>query len=267
MTRRSFRAELLKLRHPRLLVGGGAALIGLTVLGTVLTFATAKRVPTAPDSGQFPAATFAQLARPSGLTQGFANAIGMVGILAFVLFLTSLTAEYGHGTLRVVLTRNPRRAQFLAGKALALIAVTAGALLAAELASAAVSIAMAHQRGIPTGDWVTGSGALHAATHYGNALLSCACYGLLGLTLAAAVRSTPLALGIGLAWLLPVERTLENSWSGAGHWLPGPLFGAIAGTGGTTTVPYGAAVVLALAYVTVALLAGGTSFMRRDVTT
>jgi hypothetical protein len=70
-----------------------------------------------------------------------------------------------------------------------------------------------------------------------------------------------------LVWLLPLEHTLENSWSGAGHWLPGLFLGAIAGTGGTTTVPYPAAVALALAYVTLASLDGSTTFIRRDVTT
>jgi ABC-type transport system involved in multi-copper enzyme maturation permease subunit len=262
---RTFRAELLKLRRPSILAGGGATLAALTLLGTGLTFATATRVVTAAHNGQFPPETFAKLAQPSGLTIGFGNAVFMVGILVFVVFLTSATLEYSQGTLAVLLARQPRRAQLLTGKALALLAATAAAVAAAEALSMAVAIALAHLRGIDTARWLGGAAIGHAAAQYGNALLSCACYGLLGLMLGVLIRSTPIALGIGLAWLLPVERTLQNSWYGADHWLPGLVLSAI-GSGGTTTVTYQAAVAVALAYVAVAILAGAITFSRRDIT-
>ncbi len=255
---RTFRAELLKLRRRGVLAGGGATLAALTLLGTGLTFATAKRVATAPRSGQFPPETFTKLARANGLTLGFGNAVFMVGILVFVVFLTSVTLEYGQGTLRVLLTRQPRRAELLTGKALALLAATAAAVAAAEGLSMAVAIALAHLRGIDTTRWLGDAAISHAAAQYGDALLSCACYGLLGLMLGVLVRSTPIALGIGLAWLLPVERILQNSWSGASHWLPGLVLGVV-GSGGT-------AAVTAIAYVAVAILAGGITFSRRDIT-
>jgi ABC-2 type transport system permease protein len=259
------RAELLKLRRRGVLVGGGATLVALTLLGTGLTFATAKRVVTAPHSGQFPPETFTKLARASGLTLGFGNAVFMVGILVFVVFLTSITLEYGQGTLRVLLARQPRRAQLLTGKALALLAATAAAVAAAEALSMAAAIALAHLRGIDTTHWLSDAAFSHAAAQYGNALLSCACYGLLGLMLGVLVRSTPIALGIGLAWLLPAERILQNSWSEASHWLPGLVLGAV-GSGGTAAVTYQAAVAVAIAYAAVAILAGGITFSRRDVT-
>jgi len=265
MITRTFRAELLKLRRPGVLFGGGATLVALTLLGTGLTFATAKRAVTSPRSGQFPPETFAKLAQPSGLTLGFGNAVFMIGILVFVVFLTSATLEYGQGTLRVLLTRQPRRAELLTGKALALLAATAAAVAAAEALSMAAAVALAHLRGIDTARWLGDAAISHAAAQYGNALLSCACYGLLGLMLGVLLRSTPIALGIGLAWLLPVERTLQNSWSGASHWLPGLVLGVI-GSGGTATVTYQSAVAVAIAYVAVAVLAGGITFTRRDIT-
>src|SRR5260370_5773782 len=147
---RTFRAELLKLRGRGVLAGGGATLAALTLLGTGLTFAPAKRVATAPHSGQFPPETFTKLARANGLTLGFGNAVFMVGILVFVVFLTSVTLEYGQGTLRVLLTRQPRRAELLTGKALALLAATAAAVARAEGLSMAVAIPLAHLRRIAT---------------------------------------------------------------------------------------------------------------------
>src|SRR5260370_11207550 len=141
---RTFRAELLKLRGRGVLAGGGATLAALTLLGTGLTFATAKRVATAPRSGQFPPETFTKLARANGLTLGFGNAVFMVGILVFVVFLTSVTLEYGQGTLRVLLTRQPRRAELLTAKPLALLAATAAAVAAAEGPSIALPPALPH---------------------------------------------------------------------------------------------------------------------------
>src|SRR5260370_32591049 len=99
----------------------------------------------------------------------------------------------------------------------------------------AAAIGLAHMRGLDPTGWLSDAALSHAAAQYGNALLSCACYGLLGLMLGVLVRSTPIALGIGLAWLLPVGRILQNSWNGASHWLPGLVLG-VGGSGGTPPV-------------------------------
>lgn len=262
---RSFRAELLKLRRPAIIYGGGAALACFTVLATVLTLTTATPAAQRPQNGRFPGATFAQLARPDGLTRGFANAAGLLGIVVFVLFLTSITTEYGQGTIRVLLTRQPRRARLLAGKFAALLAVIAAVMVAAELLSAAVAVALARSRGIPTSGWLTGSGLEHAAANYANALLAVAFFGTAGLALGVLLRSTTLALAVGLAWLLPLENIIQNSWAGAERWFPGLLFGAVA-RGGTATVSYQATLALASAYAAIAFIAAGAVFIRRDVT-
>ncbi len=262
---RTVRAEFTKLPRPGLVVGAGATLAALTLLGTGLTFATAKRVAPPPGTSQFPPETFTKLEQAGGLTIGFGNAVFMIGILVFVVFLTSITLEYGQGTIRVLLARQPRRGQLLAGKALALIAVTAAAVAVAEVLSIAAAIALAHARGISTAHWLTVAAAGHAAAQYGNALLASTCYGMLGLMLGVLTRSTPVGLGAGLAWLLPVERILQNSWSGASHWLPGLVLGVV-GSGGTATVAYHGAVAVAIAYAAAAVLAGTVSFARRDVT-
>jgi len=77
-------------------------------------------------------------------------------------------------------------------------------------------------------------------------------------------RSTPIALGIGLAWLGPLEHILQLSWSEAARWFPGLVFDAVA-SGGTTITTYQRAIVTALTYAALALTAAAVSFTRRDV--
>jgi ABC-type transport system involved in multi-copper enzyme maturation permease subunit len=262
---RSFRSELLKLRRPGIIIGGGVVLAVFTVLATVLTFTTATTTGRAAPGSQYPPASFTELASPAGLTRGFANAAGLLGILVFVLFLTSMTSEYAHGTLRMLLTRQPSRSRLLGGKFLTLASVTAVAMAAALLLSAAVAIPLAHSRGIGTSTWFTVTAAGHLASDYGNALLAVLFFGAAGFALGVLLRSTVLALSVGLAWLLPLENIVQNSWKDAQHWLPGLLFGAV-GRGGTSIISYQAAIVLAAGYVVIALTAAAASFHRRDIT-
>src|SRR5450759_2040665 len=81
-----------------------------------------------------------------------------------------------------------------------------------------------------------------------------------GFTIAAGV------LGLGIAWLGPIEHILQLSWSDAAKWLPGLVFDAIA-AGGTAAASYQRALILSLAFTAVALTIGAASFLRRDVST
>ncbi len=262
---RSFRAELLKLRRPSVLYGAGAVLPAFALLATVLAFANAAAGPSAPaPANNGFDLTLTELARSGGLTRGFTGAATFIGVLVFVLFLTSTTGEYGHGTLRVLLTRQPARLRLLAGKLLALLAFTAATLLAAEIVSAVAAVAMAQVRDVPTAEWFTGAGLARAGGDYGNALLTAGLFGAVGTVLGVLVRSTGVALGVGLAWFLPLEHIIQNSWAEAGRWFPGLLFEAVA-RGGTTETPYARALVLALVLAVGALVVGGFSFARRDV--
>jgi ABC-2 type transport system permease protein len=264
---RSLRAELLKLRRPSILYGAGGAAVGFALLATVVTFLTAKaRPPRVLDVAATLTTSLSQLAGSGGLTRGFTIAAGVLGLLVFVLFMTSVTSEYGLGTIRVMLTRQPARVRLLAGKLLALLGCVAAALLLAEVLSVAAAVALAHTRGIPTSAWFTGTGLRHAATDYANALITATCYGVVGAAIGVLVRSTPLALGLGIAWLGPIEHILQLSWSDAAKWLPGLVFDAIA-AGGTAVASYQRALILSLAFTAVALTIGAASFLRRDVST
>lgn len=262
---RSMHAELLKLRRPAIIYGAAGAMLGFALLATVLTYATATTAAAASFvGGDSLTSTVGQLGQSGGLTRGFTIAAGFIGLLVFVLFTTSMTSEYGLGTIRVLLLKQPRRARLLAGKLLALLACVAAVLLAAELLSGAAAIVLAHTRGIPTASWFTAEGLRHVAGDYANALLVAGFFGTVGMTVGVLTRSTPLALGIGLAWLAPLEHLIQLSWSGAGNWLPGLVFDAVA-AGGTTSTTYPHALLTALVYAALALAVGTASFLRRDV--
>jgi ABC-2 type transport system permease protein len=264
---RSVRAELLKLGRPAVLYGGAVAMLVFAVLATVLTYATATRAAAAgasPVGGPSLASTFSQLGRSGGLTRGFTIAAGFIGLLVFVLFTTSITSEYGLGTIRVLLTKQPRRALLLIGKLVALLACVAAVLLVAEILSVGAAFAMAHARGIATSEWFTSAGLQHATGDYANAVLTAAVFGTVGMMLGVLARSTPVALAIGLAWLGPLEHIIQLGWTNAALWFPGLVFDAVA-SGGTNITTYARAVAMALAYAGLALIAGSVSFLRRDI--
>ena len=263
---RSIRAELVKLWRPIIVFGGGGAFVLFGVLATMLTFVTAKAQPARFSVATAPATGLDQLARAEGLTRGFAIAAGFLGLLVFVLFLTSVTAEYGQGTIRTLLARQPGRARLLGGKLVALIACVAGALLAAEAASVVTAIAFAHIRGVPTAAWLTAAGLRHIWQAYANALLAAACYGILGAGVAVLTRSTALALGLGIAYLGPIEHITQLSWTDAEKWLPGLLVDALA-VGGSPAVSYERALLATAGIAVIAFAIGAVSFIRRDITT
>jgi ABC-type transport system involved in multi-copper enzyme maturation permease subunit len=263
---RAFQAELIKLRRPRVLYGSLGALFGFTLLVTVLTFITAKKAATASTDGQGEGNTIEQLIRADGLTIGFTNAARLVGVVVLVVFLTSITSEYGLGTVRVLLVRQPRRGLFLAGKLLALLVSTAAALLVAQTVGMVAATLVANARGIPTDAWFTADGLSAAVGVYTNAVLACGFYGTLGMALGVLLRSTPLAVGITLGWFIMVENIADNVWADAGHWFPGLLADAVS-AGGVDAVSYVHASIGVFGYAAVALTIGSVTFARRDVST
>lgn len=264
---RSFRAEWLKLLRPAVVLGAGGALLLLASLATVLTFAAAsKHVSGAPLNNPPLLSTTTQLAAASGISRGFVIAAGFIGILVFVLFTANIAGEFSQGTLRTLLTRQPKRAQLLIGKLAALLTASALALAAAIAVSIALSFALAALRGISTTRWLSSAGTADVGRAYGNTLLTVALFATLGAALALIVRATVPAVAIGVAWMLPLEHIVQGVWIGAGRWFPGLILDAITREG-TTVTSYSRAIVLGLVYAGAFVAVGVGSFLRRDVTT
>lgn len=262
---RAFRSELIKLRRPGIIAVAIGVLSAFAILGTILDFVVAKE--TSDGSGfSAPDVTLSTLTSAGGLTVGFSTAVSFVGLLIFVVFMASTTSEYAQGTFRSMLTRQPGRGSLLAGKYLGLVAFTGAALLVAEVVGAVTAVITARVRGVSTSHWFGLAGLQHAASDFGNAMLATILFGAAGMGLALLLRSTLLTLGVGIAWVGPIEHITQLSWSDAGRWFPGLLFDSVA-AGGTADTSYQRAVLLSVAMAVVVGIAAAASFLRRDLST
>jgi ABC-type transport system involved in multi-copper enzyme maturation permease subunit len=260
---RAFRSELVKLGRRSTLYTAGAVLPLLALLATTLIFVNAGTVVATGDNARF-APTLGQLGQAGGLTTGFTGANGFLGILVFVLFLTSFSSEYVQGTMRTLLVREPRRGRLLLGKLGALLLLVAGSLLAAEVLSGVLSLLLASTRDISTAQWFTGAALQQALSDYTNALIAASFFGALGAAVGVLVRSTSVGLAIGLAWLLPLEHIIQNAWADAAKWFPGLLFDAVS-AGGTQVTSYDRGLLMGGVFAAAVLAVGAASFVRWDV--
>jgi ABC-2 type transport system permease protein len=260
---RAMLAELIKLRRRSVVIAAVAVLPLLAIIATATLFAAAGTKPSTGLDAVF-GPSLAQLGLAGGLTRGFTATASVVGLLVLVVFIASTTSEWAHGTIRVIFTRDPRRLRVIAGKAAALLIVTGAALLLALIVSAIAAYTMASIRHVPTGSWLSSAGLQRAGGDWLRAMLSASCYGLLGIALGALIRSTTVAVTIAFAWFFPLEHIIQNSWSGAGRWFPGLLFGAVA-TDGTVETGFGRALLLAAVVVVAVVVVAAVDLRRRDI--
>ncbi|HVV31068.1 MAG TPA: ABC transporter permease subunit [Mycobacteriales bacterium] len=258
------RAELLKLRRRSVVVAVAGVVPLLAVISTVVLFANAGSG--SPDTG--PQAEFnptlGQLGESGGMTRGFVAAASFLGLLVLITFVASVANEWGQGTLRALLVREPRRLRLLAGKAVALLLVTAIAFVLALVAGSVAAYVMAAVRDVPTGAWLGAGGWRTTGGDWLRSVLSVGCYGLIGLALGSLVRSTTVGIAIAFAWFFPFEHILQNNWAGAGRWFPGLLFEAVA-TDGNDVTSFGRALALGAVVVAVIVAVACVDLRRRDV--
>ena len=160
--------------------------------------------------------------------------------------------------------REPRRAQLLTGKFLA-IAVFIGVAVVLEIVvSCAVAFILAPGRGITTSAWTSSTGIndlLQATLHV---FLASVGYGMLGAALGVLLRSPGVAIGAAVAYVVAIEGIVVGAiWSNGDRWLPGQLLSAVA-HGGTTDSSYHHSLITLAVYMV--LIAAGTLivFTRRD---
>jgi ABC-2 type transport system permease protein len=255
------RAELTKLARRPVLLGMGIGAVLFAVVSSLTVFLTAA--PDGPPTGR--SATLETLARPGGGTEAFALGVSFIGLLVLVVVVANFTGEYSRGTFRTLLMREPRRVRLLAGKTTALLIVIALVLAAAGGATWVASVSLAPSQGVAMSEWFTLDALGDNLGDYGTALLTVAGWAFLGMALGVLLRSTTLALAIGVAWAGPFEHLAEDGWSGAGEWFPGLLLETLA-AGGTANVAQSRALVLVLVYAAVAVALAAAVFRRRDVT-
>jgi ABC-type transport system involved in multi-copper enzyme maturation permease subunit len=263
----AFRAELMKLRRPKMLVGIYGAMIGFSILATVLAFLVAKAGPQSFNSERPNAVglSLRDLASSSGATRGFLISAGFVGVIVLVMFAVSVAGEQSNGTLRTLALFEPRRLRLLLGKIAALVVFVVVGFALAEIAGIATAYVAAAVKGVPVRAWTTGAGVSSSASAFGDAVIAGIGWGLLGMMAAIALRTIPITLAVMLAWVFPFENIMFRSFGWADRWFPGLLVQGV-GSGSGGSGGWTRAVLMTVLYGVVFLGASSIIFKRRDIT-
>jgi len=261
----AIRSELTRLRQPRLLLAwfGLMALFAILVNTIMVTFVSGGgSLPPGAPGVTFP--TRADMESPSGLMAGLAAASSMFGVVTLSLWAVVTAGDYSSGLVRLLVAAEPRRWRLLAGKAIALAVVTAGATTVATVVNIFAVMPAAQAAGISTAAWGTDLPSV-VVSAWTNLFLALCVWGVLGLVIAVLTRSAAVAISIGVGYVLVVESLVKMVKDVPSDWLLGTTLGAVA-KGGTASVAYGTALALALGYVTLGLVLAIVVFVRRDVT-
>jgi len=257
-----FKAEWRKLRRPTLFLGTMVASAGLTGLVTSLLFLLIDSPQGNSDRGNMISREILQL--PSGLTIGFSNAAGLLGIVALCVFAAQTAQEYTYGTLRNLLVRQPRRLQLLLGKYVSMASFAIVMVILAAAVSMSLAFGLSGRAKVATDAWVTSDALQEMAKTFGNVLLSVIAFGTVGMILGLLLRSPISSISLGVIWLLIVENILVAVKSSLGNWMPGNLMSIIA-VGGTTDISYTHSITMVSIYLVASTAIVITLFKRRDV--
>ena len=241
-------AEFLKFRTTRAWIGFLLAAVALTAIAAASTVGTAREDQLGT----------AQLSRDIVSTSLFTALIAlMIGIL-------SVTAEWRHGTVTRTFLVTPRRERVLIAKELWV------ALLAAALAVLAIVLVLAIA--VP---WLAVEGSSlkldgGVAGLVGRIVIASVLWGTLGVGVGAVVQSQTFALVGAVIWIIVVEALIIAllrlvDLEGVGEYLPGRALSSFDGTedGGLTMWAAGA---VSLAWVLALGLLGYVRMSRQDVT-
>ena len=259
---RVFKSEWRKLRRPTLFLGTMLASAGLTGLVTSLLFLLIDSPQGNSDRGNMISRELLQL--PSGLTIGFSNAAGLLGIVALCVFAAQTAQEYTYGTLRNLLVRQPRRLQLLIGKYVSMASFAIVMVILAAVVSMSLAFGLSGKAKVETDAWVTSDALQEMAKTFGNVLLSVIAFGTVGMILGLLLRSPISAISLGVIWLLIVENILIAVKGSLGKWMPGNLMSTIA-VGGTDDVSYSHSITMIAIYLILSSAIVIMLFKRRDV--
>jgi len=258
---RVLQAELMKLTRRRLLLATGGVLLVAAVATTAVVFSMAEPGGSA---GFSRAPTLEELAGAGGASAAFSLGVSFLGLFVFVLSVANWSGEFSRATFRTLLLAQPMRASVLGGKLAALLLYIAAALAVGMVVTWVASFIAAPIAGVSTGDWFTVDALGEQTSAYGRAVLGLSAWSCFGMALGVLVRSTPIALGIGIVWAGPIEHITQDAWSAASGLFPGLLLEALA-LGGTPDASIGRVLLLTAGYVAVAVTAATLSFGRRDL--
>jgi ABC-2 type transport system permease protein len=276
--RGAFASEFYKLRRPGILLGCFGLIVGMSLLIATILFLTAKPqaqlvADALANAGQ-PSRTglsFETLEKPDGYATAFQFAGQIIGVVALVVFAQNFGAEYGQGTLKMLLAREPRRIRILGAKLAALAVLVVAAVLAAFVLQTALVAGLAHIKGLDTSQWWTAQSALDGTLLVLRVAGAALAWGSMGTFLAVLLRAAPPAIGIGIGYTLLVEGILAFALKGATKWLPGQALTSFVAWGtprtpGEALLPPAWASAAVALYAVAFVVAAATLLSRRDVT-
>lgn len=287
---RSLRGELFKLRRPAVLlvviaiVGLNALAIYLTVMqaisgaphgvpsppagvvpslghGAPIGSSSAPEAPVLPT----PSGQLLPLASASALGVVLGSGAGVISVIALIFAGWSWANEYAQGTLGQLLLRQPDRLRLLAGKSLAIFAFLLITTVVAQAVAFLVALAVTSLSGLATPAWTYGAGLRMFVLSTGNVAISCIAFAIFGTFAAILLRSPAAAVGVALAYLVPVESLISLTVKDAANWLPGQALRVVT-LGSATSVPYSRALIVVVCYAVVIILVTAGVLRRRDVT-
>ena len=263
---RAFRSEVLKCRSFSMFAGTGIMLV-VSAFFAYLTFhqitsgATGQEVD--PLAHAFP--TSPGLITVVGQARSFIIAVALIKVTA------NLAAEWSQGTWRNLLVREPRRLRLLAGKMLALLLFVLVSMTLTLVGSSVLVLAIAHAQGVQTTVWTSSAGLSAWLTFFGNEVLCLIGICLLGVLIAILTRSTGIAVGISLAYVLVPEGIIAMVWQSGSQWFPNRTFNFLPGSvfptdiGPTPPQGYTSALLVALLWMTVFIVGSFVAFRRQDI--
>jgi len=205
------------------------------------------------------------LAQAGGVGQGLTSSVVLLGAVALSIAAAQFGGEFTLGTLRCLLVRQPSRSKLLVGKGVGVITFLVGGVVVASIVAMGVAFLAANMRGIPIGAWTSGAGMADFGRDLGDLVAAVCGFGVVGMVLGVVMRSSVLAIGTGLALMLPVETILVSAAPGSARWLPGQLLQSVA-QGGTTQAGFGVALVTVSLYLAGLVAVTLVLFSWRDVT-
>ena len=194
-------------------------------------------------------------------SQTTAALLAATALVSLALGVVGIAGEYRHGTIGHALLAAPARWPVVLAKVLA--HGLAGLLLGL------VALAITFAAGVP------GLAGEDAGVSYSSSLVryvvlgtlvAPALFGAIGVGLGALLRDQPLALAIGLGWMLLVDSLAMSLIPELGRFLPGGALTSLVRGQTQDVLPAALAGLLLLVYAVALAAAGALALRRRDLT-
>jgi ABC-type transport system involved in multi-copper enzyme maturation permease subunit len=258
----AFRSEWILLNSKRLWLVLGAITTVYTVVATALTISTAEPLRQQSEDGL----ALEALVGAGGATLAVIFSIAFAFLLVVVIFAASTGNEFTRGTLRAALTFQPHRVSLITGKLAARLLVAAIVMAGALVIGAITAAIVAPAQDIATDGWFGLSALADAGEDYLRSIAYVGGFAVIGTTIAVLLRSTPIALGVGLLWFGPIENVIGEGRDWAERWFPGMVIRSIVRPDAADAVATPAALATLGAYTAICAAVIAIVMSRRDVT-